>query len=168
MTGGRSGAHEALANSYFYRHKLDGFLAETERAIALNSNSASTLASLGEKLNFVGDPRGILLVRKAVKLDPFHPTWFNFPIAQYHFDKGEYEEALRINIPGYFWPQIYLAAIYAELGRLTEAGSAVEELVRVYPDFTVEKYVEEARKWNMPNDTIGHWAKALRKAGLPE
>ena len=165
------GAHAALAHSYFFRHELDGFFAETERAIALNPNNATTLASLGEKLNFVGDPRGILLVRKAVRLDPFHPTWFNFPIGLYHFDKGEYEEALaavrKINIPGYFWPQIYLAAIYAELGRQSEARSALEELLRLYPGFTTEKLIEELQKWNYGDDRIRRWVAALRKAGLP-
>jgi tetratricopeptide (TPR) repeat protein len=165
------GAHQALALSYFFRHELDGFFAETERAIALNPNNAATLALLGAMLNFVGDPRGILLVRKAVKLDPFHSTWFNFAIAHYHFDKGEYEEALaaarKINIPGYFWPQIYLAAIYGELGRQSEARSALEELLRLYPGFTTEKLIEELQKTNRGDDTIRRWVAALRKAGLP-
>jgi adenylate cyclase len=164
-------AHEALAQSYFFRHELDGFFAETERAIALNPNSATTLAALGEKLNIAGDPRGILLVRKAVKLDPFHPTWFNFPIALYHFDKGEYEEALaaarKINISGYYWSQMFLAAVYGELGRQSEARSALEELLRLYPGFTTEKLIEELQKWNYGDDRIRRWVAALRKAGLP-
>jgi TolB-like protein len=166
------GAHEALANSHFFRHELDAFFAEAERAIALNPNNAVMLARLGQRLNLAGDPRGILLVRKAMKLDPFHPTWFNFPIATYHFDKGEYEEALaaarKINIPGYFWPQIHLAAIYGALGRQSEARSAVEELLRLYPGFTIETLIEELRKWNRPDDVISRWVAALRKAGLPE
>ena len=166
------GAHEALANSHFFRHELDAFFAEAERAIALNPNNAVMLARLGQRLNLAGDPRGILLVRKAMKLDPFHPTWFNFPIATYHFDKGEYEAALaaarKINIPGYSWPQIFLAAIYAELGRPKQAQSAVEELLKLYPGFTIETLIEEHRKWNRPDDVIRHWAAALRKAGLPE
>ncbi len=165
-------AHAALANAYFYRHELDGFLAEAERAIALNPNNAFVLASLGERFNHVGDPRGILLVNKAVKLDPFHPTWFNFPIAQYHLDNGEYEEALaaarKINIPGYFWPQIVLAAIYGKLGRENEGGAAVEELIRVYPGFTVAQFFVEARKWNLTADTTANYADGLRKSGLPE
>jgi len=165
------GAHLALAQSYFFRHELDGFFAETERAIALNPNDAATLATLGEFLDWVGDPRGILLVRKAVKLDPFHPTWFNFPIARYHFDKGEYEEALaaarKINNPGSFWPQIYLAAIYGELGRQSEARAALEELLRLYPGFTTETLIEELQKSNSPDDRIRRWVAALRKAGLP-
>jgi TolB-like protein/class 3 adenylate cyclase len=166
------GAHEALASSHFFRHELDGFFAEAERAIALNPNNAVILARLGERLNLVGDPRGILLVRKAMKLDPFHPTWFNFPIAADHFDKGEYEAALtaarKINIRGAFWPQIYLATIYGALGRQSEARSAVEELLRVYPGFTIEKYREENKKYNVSDESTGRWVEALRKAGVPE
>jgi tetratricopeptide (TPR) repeat protein len=161
-----------LAEVHFHRHELDKFLAEVERAIALNPNSADTLAYLGQELHYAGDERGIALIRKAVALDPFHPTWFNFPIAHHHFEKGEYEEALaaarKIDMPGLFWPQIYLSAIYAELGRQSETRLAVEELLRLYPGFTVEKFIEEARKWNFRDGSIHRWVAALRKAGLKE
>jgi tetratricopeptide (TPR) repeat protein len=118
-------AHLALAEAYFYRHELDGFFAEAERAIALNPNNVITVASLGDKLSGTGDERGIALVRRAMKLDPFHPTWFYLPMAAHHFERGEYEQALaaarKINIPGFAPPHMYLAAIYAELGRQSEA-----------------------------------------------
>jgi adenylate cyclase len=87
-------AHSALAQVYFSRQELDAFFAEAERAIALNPNDVVTLAVLGGDLHYAGDERGIALVRKAMKLDPFHPTWFHFPIAHYHFERSEYEEAL--------------------------------------------------------------------------
>ena len=35
------------------------------------------------------------------------------------------------------------AAIYAELGRQSKARSAPEELLRLYPDLTIEKLVEK-------------------------
>ena len=72
------------------------------------------------------------------------------------------------DIPGYFWTQIYLAGIYAELGRDSEARSAIEDLLSLYPGFTTETLSEEWRKWNRPDDVIRHWVAALRKAGLPE
>ena len=105
-----------------------------------------------------------------MKLDPFHPTRLNFPIATYHFNRGEYEEALaaarKINIPGYFWPQIFLAAIYGELGRQNEARSALEELRRLYPGITTETLIEEFQKHNIPDDRIRRWVAAVSKAGL--
>ena len=164
--------HSALASVHFYRHDLDAFYAEAERTIALNPNNSARLAHLGGLMLNAGDERGIALVRKAAKLDPFHPTWFNFHFSFYHFERGEYEEALvaarKINNPGFFWTPVHLAVIYAELGRQSEAQSALDQLLELYPGFTIEKYVEEARKLNNPDDTIHRWAEALRKAGLPE
>ena len=109
---------------------------------------------------------------KAIKLDPLHPTWFYISIAVHHFERGEYEEALvaarKINIPRLYWPQIYLAAIYAQLGRQREAEAALEELLKLYPGFSIEILVEELRKYNATGDTIESYSAALRKAGLPE
>jgi adenylate cyclase len=165
-------AHHALANVYFSRHELDGALAETERAIALNPNDASLLGASGFSLHFAGDERGIDFVKKSMALDPFHSTWSYLPIASYHFHRGEYEEALaavrKVNLPGVPWSLAYLAAIYAELGRRDEAQSAVEELLRLDPGATTEKAIETARGVNAPDDRIRRWVAALRKAGLPD
>ena len=89
-------AHEALAAVYFQRHELDACFAEAERAIALNPNDSFALAGLGMRIQMAGDERGIALVAKAMELDPFLPTTFNFPIAADHFERGEYEEALAV------------------------------------------------------------------------
>jgi adenylate cyclase len=165
-------ARWALATVHFHRHELDAFSAEAERAIALNPNRSGLLAHAGQMLYQTGDERGIAFVRKAMMLDPFHPTWFNFPIAAYHFQRGEYEDALaaarKIDLPGFFMTQMYLAAIYAELSRDSEARSAVEDLLRLNPDLTIARHIERLRKLNFSEERIRPWVAALRKAGLPE
>jgi tetratricopeptide (TPR) repeat protein len=165
-------ARHALANVYFFRRELDAFQAEAERTIALNPNNARVLAVLGNLFFNLGDKRGIALVEKAATLDPFHPTWLHYAFAENYFDRGEYKAALaearKVDVPGDFWHQVNLAAIYAELGRESEARSAVKELRSLYPDFTIEAYIKEERKWNVPDGRIQRRAAALRKAGLPE
>jgi tetratricopeptide (TPR) repeat protein len=165
-------AHEVLADVYFQRQDLDLFFAEAQRALALNPNAVASLGSLGLRFNLAGDERGIAFVRKAMALDPFHSSWLNFAIAHHHLKRGEYAEALAaarmVDLPDLFTTQIYLAAIYAELGHQSEASSALEKLLQLYPGLTIEKLIEERRKWNESDDMLCRWAAALRKAGLPD
>jgi adenylate cyclase len=166
------GAHNALAAVYFYRRELDAFFAEAERVIALNPNNAMFLAALGEMLHYARDERGIALLSRATKLDPFHPTWLHLPIAVDHLGRGELEEALgaalKVDMPGFAPPRLLLAVIYAELERPSEARSAVEELLRLRPGYTAEDAIDLLRKNNFSDDSIHRAAAALRKAGLPE
>jgi adenylate cyclase len=161
-----------LAVAHFHRQELDAFFAEAERTIALNPNNVGILAGLGMRFEQAGDERGIALVRKAMKLDPFLPTIFNMPVAAHYFERGEYKEALvaarKINIPGFFPTQMFLAMIYTELKRPSDARAAVKELLRLRPGYTIETYVEESRRINIPDDRIRRFSAALRKAGLPE
>jgi TolB-like protein len=165
-------AHAVLAIAHFHRQELDAFFAEAEHAIALNPNDSLVLASMGTRFQLAGDQRGMALVEKALKLDPFLPRFFNLPIAEYHFERGEYEKALaaarKINLPGFYPAQIDLAAIYAELGREREARVTVEELLRFHPGFTIQTVIEKSRKVNISDERIRPWVTALRKAGLPE
>ena len=165
-------ARVSLAQVYFYRHDLDGCFAEAEHAISLNPNNAVALQALGSHLYLAGKEGGLDLVRKATKLDPFHPRMWHSPIISYHFHRGEYEKALaaarKVNLPDVALLQLYLAAIYAELGRQREAQAAVEGILKLDPGATTAKAVEEARKLNAPEERITRWAAALRKAGLPE
>jgi adenylate cyclase len=165
-------ARFVLAYVHFYCHDIGQFLTEGERAISLNPSNSMALELFGDCLQQSGNESGIAYVRKALALDPFHPTWYYFPIAHHHFERGEFEEALgaarRIDVPDYFLTQVYLAAINAELGHERAAQSAVQELLRISPGFNLRKLIEERRKWNATDESIRRWVAALRKAGLPE
>jgi adenylate cyclase len=165
-------AYNALAIVHFHRQELGAFFADAERALVLNPNHAFVLASLGSRFHQAGDERGIGLVKKAMKLDPFLPSLYNITIAAEHFLRGEYEEALaatrKANLPGFFLTHIFLAASYAELGRQGDSQAAVEELLRLHPDYTIEKYTEWMQRNNVPEGRSRRMVAALRKAGLPE
>jgi tetratricopeptide (TPR) repeat protein len=165
-------ARQGLAAVHFFRHDLDMFLAEAERAISLNPSSPGALADLGAYLLYVGDERGIAMIRKAMALDPLHPTVLYTLVAHHHFDRGEYEEAVvaarKVDAPGFYYAQLLLAVIYAELDRPREARSALEELLRLWPELTTETLIEHWKKWNMVPETAPKWVAALRKAGLSE
>jgi adenylate cyclase len=159
-----------LAKVYLFRGEVDMFSAEAEQAIALNPNNSSVLADIGIYTMVVGDlDRGFALVKKAVALNPKHPGWYYFAFAFYHYQRGEYElaldMALRVNLPEFFWTQIYLATIYGELGRPTEAREAVNALLALYPGFA-EEFWSVMRKSGNPYSVGENFAEGLRKAGM--
>jgi len=59
-----------------------------------------------------------------------------------------------------------LAASYSLLKRTEKAHKAVEEILRINPDFSLEYYAK-----TLPyrrQETADNFVEALRKAGLPE
>ena len=168
-------AHTHLAAAYFFRHDLDAFSAEAERAVALNSNNADVLAWVGVYTAYANmsdvakRERGIAMIRKAIALSPFHPDWYYQPIAWSHYWKGEYDQALiqsqKVNVPGDHWTWVLRATLYGALGRKAEAQPAIVNLLKLYPEFP-NKIRENMRKWNTPDDIIDRVISDLRKAGL--
>ncbi len=163
-------ARLALAFVHFHRHDLELFRSEGERAIALNPNNATILADVGTYLVWTGSlERGSAMVKKAAALNPGHGSWYYLSLSYTEYQVKNYEKAMRyalkIGLPDFHWSQIHLAAAYGQLGRDAEAGSTVEKLLNLYPDFA-EKAWEEFRKFNNPDAFIRHSVEGLRKAGL--
>ena len=105
-------AYMNLAVVHFFRHEIDAFNVAANRAIALNPNSADTLAWAGIYFTYAnqGDPshraRGVAMMRKAIAVSPAYPTWYHIPIAWDYYYNGHYEQALsevrKVNMPGYY------------------------------------------------------------------
>lgn len=163
-------ARQVLAEIYFTRGELESFFSETARTITLNPNSATSLAALGDKMIYAGElERGLAMMNKAVALMPDHPDWMVFGFTFYHYMKGEYSSALDFlansGMRDFFWTHAYLAAIYGQLGRKSDASDSLDELLRLYPDFG-QHVRDEMAKWNLPDEFADHFAEGLRKAGL--
>lgn len=100
------------ATAHFFRKEIDEFLAEADRAFALNENDAETLATLGYLLCQVGRyDRGVPMIKKAMSLNPFQRNWYQHPTFRNAFLKGDYEKALEIAQPeetaASFWSFVY-------------------------------------------------------------
>jgi adenylate cyclase len=159
-----------LANALFDRRDLAGFRAAGERAITLNPNDPDLLAHFGTRLTFIGEwERGVALVRKAIALNPEYPQWYLDPIIYYHYQTGDYEQALtesqRQQFSDDVWVYLFRAMILGQLGRREEARPMIEAAVRRKPDVR-ERLFDMARIWNVPDPQIEHIADGLRKAGL--
>jgi len=162
-------AHAALAAALFFHRELGAFRAAAERSLALNSMDGLTGAYLGFQIAYSGDwERGCALAERATQLNPNHPGWYWFPIVVNAYRLRNYRQALelvlRVNMPGFWRTQFMLAVCNGQLGELDAARNAVQELLRIRPDFVVV-WREELCKW-WDGELVEHLIDGLRKAGL--
>jgi TolB-like protein/Flp pilus assembly protein TadD len=161
--------HYVLALVLFFKKDFLAFRLTAERAIALNKMDASTTAYLGILLAYSGDwDRGLAIVRRAMELNPHHPGWYHFPIAYSYYRQSDYrsalENALKINMPGYVWFHVLLAAIYGQLGDEKRAAVSLRALGEVMPDFG-QIARQQCSRW-LDDELADHVLEGLRKAGL--
>jgi len=165
-------ARAQLGHVLLFKRQHDAALAEFERAFALNPNFidnrfAQVLTSVGEHA------RAIDVLEANIRLDPFQPlvgSYGNMSAA--HYVLKRYGEAVRLlrecasRLPNLQWPHVLLAAAYAQSGQLEEATAEAAEVLRVNPDFTIERY-KRLVVYKDPKD-VEHRLDGLRMAGLPE
>jgi tetratricopeptide (TPR) repeat protein len=148
-------------------------LAALRKAIELNPNDASALASYGNALFFTGFHReAIQALERAERFDPFFPPIRFVLKAVPHIMLGEFEQALRLSrscaerAPK-LWACHRNRAIAAnELGFSEEARVAVRKLLEIDPRFTIGR---QMRFLPFRSDAdAARFAEYLRRAGLPE
>ena len=162
-------AHAALAATLFFLRELGAFRVSAERSLALNSMDGLTAAYLGTLIAYTGDwERGCALAERAMQLNPQHPGWYWFPLVLNAYRQRDYPRALelvfKVNMPGFWRTQLMLAVSQAQLGELGAARNAVQELLRIRPDFSVVQGEELSKWWDA--ELIEHVIDGLRKAGL--
>jgi len=147
-----------------------------ERALELNLGSVPALMNLGIALALAGrSEEAITHLRRSLRLSPRDPLSSGgqtIGMALAHFGAGRYEDAIdwskrtlsdrRMNTFG--WR--VLAVSYAQLGRLDEARSAAQEVLRVYPEFSVSHVATEFAAADPA--FLERFLDGLRKAGVPE
>ena len=162
-------AHFTLASVLFFQKDFPAFRPAAERALFLNRMDSSTMALLGTMIAYTGDwEYGVSLVERAKRLNPHHPGWYHYLAVYDAYRRRDYRSALanalKVNMPGYYWPHASLAAVYGQLGEEQRAAAALRELHALRPNFGAMAR-EEYSKWNDP-EFVEHLLDGLRKAGL--
>jgi len=164
-------AHRALAEVNFFRGDREGFQAAADRAVELNRRDGTTVAMLGCLMSVSGqEERGVALAEAAMALNPHHPGWYRFGTFFSQLRRGELDAALltaqKINMPGYFFAVMILAAAQAAVGNHAAARAARDDLVAIFP--TVDRDgIVLVRKWlRWSPETFGRFVDSLVTAGV--
>jgi adenylate cyclase len=115
--------------------------------------------------------QGLALLKKGMKLNPYHPTWFHLAPYMDYYRRGEYEnafaEALKFNFPELYFDPLMRAAALARLGKQNEAKTAVSQLLKLEPNFVTQGRLLISRYLKV-DDLIDAIIQGLRIAGLAD
>jgi adenylate cyclase len=165
--------HVSLAYLYaVYKRDHEKAIAEAERAVALEPNSAQAYTQLATQLFFAGrSEKSIPLFKKAIRLSPI-PSWVCLNnMAGAYRDIGNYDEAIAIwkgilqKWPDQVFSRILLAGTLVLAGRQDEARSEAAEVLRLYPEFSLERF-GKTFPWKNKDDIERLVIEPARKAGL--
>jgi adenylate cyclase len=164
-----SDVHRILAAVNLTRNDFDQASYHQERALALNPNDDLVVVQQGEVLTWLGRPEeGIDWIKKAMRLNPYHPERFWNHLGRAYFVAHRYAEAIeafkRITAPDHTH-HAFLAAAQARMGNEAEARRHAGEVLARKPDFTVESYL--ATVHYKRQEDLEHHRESLLKAGLP-
>lgn len=154
------------------RKEYSQALKEAEQAITLDPNYAHAHVLLATLLYYDGRPReGLERIVEAMRLNPLHPYNYNFHLGQAYFVLGRYPDAIQVfqeglsSNPASERLHTWLAAAYAQSGRLDEAQWEAEQVLTLNPEFSRAR-MRETFPFGDPAD-LQHFLNGLRKAGLP-
>jgi adenylate cyclase len=163
-----SDLHRIFAGWNLVRGDHERALYHQERALALNPNNDLMVVQQGELLTWLGRPEdGIEWIRKAMRLNPYHPERYWSHLGRAYFVAHRYAEALeafaRISRPDHTH-HAFMAAASAQMGDETAARAHAGEVITLQPAFAVDAYLATLH-YKQGSDRAHH-REGLLKAGL--
>jgi adenylate cyclase len=149
----------------------DATVAAFEKAFSLNPNFRDWRFAWA--LVYAGEPtRSIQFAETNMRLDPYYPPLVPGFLGFAHYFLKQYTKGLPLlnestsRAPNQRGPHLWLAATYAQMGRLEEARFHAAEVLRILPEWTIGV----GRRTNQFkfSEHAEHYVDGLRKAGLPE
>ncbi|HVT51483.1 MAG TPA: adenylate/guanylate cyclase domain-containing protein [Dongiaceae bacterium] len=165
-----SDVHRIYAAVNIASDNLDRAAYHQERALSLNPNDDLIVVQQGELLTWLGRAEeGADWIRKAMRLNPYHPQRFWNHLGRAWFVAHRYPDAIdafsRIS-PLDTAHHAFLAASRAMLGERDAAAQDVARLLAQDPAFAIDTHLR-AMHYRRPED-LQHHREALLRAGLPE
>ncbi|HTR11724.1 MAG TPA: adenylate/guanylate cyclase domain-containing protein [Roseiarcus sp.] len=158
----------AAVNLAFNEH--DKAIYHQERALSLNPNSDLIVVQQGEILTWLGRPEeGIEWIRRAMRLNPYHPERFWSHLGRAQYGAKLYGDAIasfsKLTAPDYAH-HASLAAATAQVGDKVAAGAHAREVLMLEPEFTAKAFLDTMHYRQRAD--AEHLREGLLKAGLPE
>jgi adenylate cyclase len=168
-------AQSALGMANLLLRKFEDAFSRFEMAIDLDPNSAAAHGGFGIALAMAGRrDEAAEMIATAIRLsprDPFKYVWLAWR-GEADFVEERYDEAadwarksLQIN-PDFPSGLRLLAASYGQMGRINEARTALERLLRLVPGQTAET-IRSRFPFRRP-ENMERYLDGLHKAGLPK
>ena len=165
-------ARDALTLVYFHRGEKESFLQQAEETIALNPNAPYIVGVAGWHMMLYGEwERGLALLQKGMKLNPYHPSWFHLAPFMDYYHRGDYKnafaEALKFNFPGLYLDPMMRAVALGQLEKQSEAKTALNQLLKLEPYFATHGR-RMLRGYLKTDGLVDMIIAGLRKAGLDD
>ena len=174
-------AHTIMASVHWFRRDFDQARTEHLEGIERNPNDFLARRFYGMFLAGTGDPgAAIEQIDLAKRLNPFDTKWVPWNRGIAYFTARRYDEAItalkQVRNP-INEVRAWLAASYAQAGRLDEAKAALDEFMRVarsdmavFPGRTLKDWDSywHAMFEYQDQEDFDHLYQALRKAGMPD
>jgi len=163
-------AHSVLGSALAERGELAQAKSSFDTSLRLAPNAFEILALFAGWAPELGEAhRGAEMAERAVRLNPYYPTWSAQIFGWTYFAVGRYEDALQMldrltleNYGDFCW--VARAGALASLGRSAEAEATVRQALERFPDLTIESYVYGR---SMSGDLRSHLIETMRLAGFP-
>jgi adenylate cyclase len=165
--------YQTLGNLYALSGQAERAIELRRKAAELAPNDLFAVAGLATRLkDFGGEQEAVQLFEQTMRLSPKHQWWVPsaYGVALHLVGRKEeavvaFKKAIALK-SDHVHPRAFLTAVYADLGRMDEARSAANEVMRLNPKFTATRFMQSHSLHDSERDV--RFKDLMPRAGLPE
>jgi adenylate cyclase len=165
--------YQTLGNLYALTGQGERAIELRRKAAELAPNDLVAVAGLATRLkDFGGEQEAVKLFEQAIRLSPKHPWWvpYAYGVTLHLVGRKEeavqsFKEAIALN-PHHVLPKAFLAAVYADLGRIDAAKATADEVMRIDSKFSTTRLMQSHTLHDPVKDD--QFKTLMLQAGLPE